>query len=177
MFSRHLEKKLMLLIIILLALFVCLSLVMYLLYGLGFEFFGLVKSVTIFQYSGFLLFALLLNYYRRFFFRMSNVLLDLLIVLGFFCVMATGFEALWSLFFWFSAYVNTHTTSTVVLDALTYIPANTVLYKEFSLYFSAKKNFLLLMISVYWIYFLNLIRLERLRSVRPSKSQSSRASR
>ena len=161
MLRRHVEKKLMLILIILLALVVCLSLLMHLSYGLGFEVLGLVKPVTIFQYSGFLLFASFINYYRKFFLGMSNVLLDALTVLAFFSVMATGFEVIWSFCFWFSAYINAHTTSTVLLDALTYVPANTALYNDFSLNFSAKKNFLLLMISVYSVYFLHLVRLDR----------------
>jgi hypothetical protein len=158
----HVKRKWMLLLLIFLALVVCASLLMHLLYGIGFEVLGLVKPVTIFQYSGFLLFAVGINYYRNIFVKMPKEFLDLLIIIAFFCVMATGFEVIWSFFFWFSTFINTYTTSTVVLDALTYVPANTSLYTDFSLNFSAKKNFLLLMISVYSVYFLHLIRTEKM---------------
>jgi len=68
------------------------------------EFFGIVKPISIIQYSGFLLFALVLNnlyekYKPWFTENKSN-----LIVIGMFFLMATLYEAVWTFQYWFSLY-------------------------------------------------------------------------
>lgn len=149
------------LLIVLLALVNAFSLALFFLTGLDYEVLGLVKPITVWQYSGFLLFAAVLHKARPWFNSISEIILNALIVLGFFAIMATGFEALWSFSYWFASYIKSQVATTAGLDQLTYQPIKNLLADRIGLNPSAKKNFLFLLMSIYFTYFVHRIQSRR----------------
>lgn len=141
------------------ALIFLLSLLLYLITGTGYEICNTIKPTTIMQYSGFLLFGLMLHHSRKALSRLNDGLHDILILLGFFVMMATSFEMLWAFFLWFSKY--TILQGAISIDSITYIPLNKAMYGDFSLNVSAKKNTLLFFIGMYWTYYFHTIRWEK----------------
>ena len=133
--------------------------------GLGFEFFNAIKPATIIQYSGFLSFAFFLQIIKPLFVKFPKQVLNILILFGFFAMMATLFEVFWSFHFWFSTYelnvVSGQTANTVTLDTLIYTPIQELrammFYDSYSLNLSAKKNMLYFAIAVYFTYVMNSI--------------------
>lgn len=120
----------------------------------GYEVFGLVKPITFLQYGGFLLFGLLLNLFRKLFYRLDKKTLNILILLGFFVMMAAFFETIWAFDYWFTIQgANEDVANTEVLDAVSYVPHNQMAYDKFYLNTSAKKNTLLLFCAIYFVYF------------------------
>ncbi|PIN94495.1 hypothetical protein COU56_02565 [Candidatus Pacearchaeota archaeon CG10_big_fil_rev_8_21_14_0_10_31_9] len=133
--------------------------------GLGFEFFNAIKPATIIQYSGFLSFAFFLQIIKPLFVKFPKQVLNILILFGFFAMMATLFEVFWAFHFWFSTYelnvVSGQIANTATLDTLTYTPIQELrammFYDSYSLNFSAKKNMLYFAIAVYFTYVMNSI--------------------
>jgi len=133
--------------------------------GLGFEFFNAVKPATIIQYSGFLSFAFFLQIIKPWFAKLPKQAINLLILFGFFAMMATLFEVFWAFHFWFSTYelnvISGQVANTATLDTLTYTPIQElramILYDAYSLNLSAKKNMLYFAIALYFTYVMHSI--------------------
>ncbi|MFH0867992.1 MAG: hypothetical protein V1831_01650 [Candidatus Woesearchaeota archaeon] len=140
-----------------------LFLFLYVIKGALYEVLGLVKPITLVQYTGFLAFALFLNKIRFLFLKMSKKSLNLLIVIGFLFITGTLFEMLWSFNYWFSTYTldvaSGAPENPETLDsAIYFVPPDSVkynLYENMPLITSAKKNLLFFMMSLYFVYFLN----------------------
>jgi len=136
-------------------------------YGLmsGFtsEILGMIKPITVFQYSCFFTFALLLNKYLQ----KLNPYKEKLLTIGFLFLLASGYEVLWNFFFWFSNYgfygINTD------IDEITYndlrhkfvLPFNLSLNiteteyfenKPVNLNINSKISFLVFICSLYFIF-------------------------
>jgi hypothetical protein len=131
--------------------------------GVMYEIFGLIKPITLVQYSGFLTFALFLSKLRCLFSKLDKKSLDLLVIVGFLFITGTLFETLWSFDYWFSTYsldvAHGAAENTETLDSAYYLVSPDLtkyyLYKDMRLNTSAKKNVLLFMMSVYFVYFLH----------------------
>lgn len=122
---------------------------------LGFEFFGMVKPITVIQYSGFVTFALILNVCKPLLLKANK---ELLMVFLFVIMMASLFEMLWSFGYWFSTYEikvkEGLPESSDTLDTLNYNPEREyIFYKNTSLNSSAKFNTMVFVMSVYFIWF------------------------
>jgi len=87
----------------------------------------------------------------------------LLIIAGFLAIMATGFETLWSFFYWFAILGQNQATDISTLDSLDYRPQYNLLLDQVNLNFSAKKNVFLLFSSIYFTYFMHGIKQEKTR--------------
>lgn len=135
--------------------------------GNEYEIFGLVKPITIIQYSGILSFMFFLWVTKPFFMKMGRTKLQLLIILGFLFAMATFFEMLWSFNYWFSIYstkvIKDFPENSETLDELTYTPKLNYFYQQVPLNQSAKRNTLFFFMSIYFIYFLKNIETEKRR--------------
>lgn len=133
--------------------------------GPEYEFFDLIKPATVLQYSGFLAFAFLLNLSTPFFTRLPKRVLSIMLIFGFFAMMATLFEVFWAFGYWFSNYelmvLRGAPPDSATLDNLTYIPSKELrqayLYDAFSLNLAAKKNMLYFMIALYSTCFIHSI--------------------
>lgn len=154
------------LFIILLALICIISIILYKINPYGYEVFNGIKPATYFQYSAFLLFALLLFKYKHLFQNLNNHYLNIFIIVAFGLLMATGYEMLWSFGVWFS--INSvvdkeNVNRAVSLDALTFEPTPNefVELKQRNLNFISKKNTLFFFMSLYFLYFLNNLRIRK----------------
>ena len=127
-----------------------------------YEVFGYIKPITFIQYSGFLLFILILRRFKHIFYKHN---LNFMIAIGFVFLMATSFEVMWAFGYWFS--VNTiinqeHINSAYYLDTIEYIPSTEFLYNYFGGKFDENKNFnviskkntLFMFMAIYYLYFL-----------------------
>lgn len=70
----------------------------------GYEIAGVVKPITVLQYSAFLSFMFALELSKNVFSKISGRTLNLLTILGFLFILASLFEMLWSFGYWFSNY-------------------------------------------------------------------------
>jgi hypothetical protein len=132
-----------------------------------YEFFGRVKPITFFQYSGFLTFAFLLEIFKPLIKKIDKRILSIFLIIGFFCILATIFEMFWAFHYWFTRYqltvlIEGLPNSVEALDNIEYEPSSTpALFEDFidtySLNRSAKRNTLWFMMSVYFVYFLDRI--------------------
>lgn len=133
------------------------SLFFFLKHGFGWEFFGIIKPATLMQYSAFILFAVFVSFLQPIFLKMNAETYNLLLILVFFCIMATFFEMLWAFQAWFSFFTKTPVTSLYELDMLQY----TMVAGIENCNFGAKRNTLFFFMALYSFYFLNGLKMER----------------
>jgi len=137
-------------------------------YGFTNDFLGIVKPITLFQYSAFLSYAFFVAAYKEKLARSNKK--EFYLIIGFFLAMVSFYEVMFNFFYWFSLYnfygfgsnldaVRNLMSSqrpgilniTSILNITQQQLENTGLYPV-NLNFASKLMVLLFFSSLYWIY-------------------------
>lgn len=133
-----------------------------------FEIAGIVKPSTIFQYSLFLLFCMMLIKIKPMFYKLKQMWINIFIIFSFFLLMATFFEVFWAFNYWFAIHSTINKDSieyAIELDNVKYIPIEKLVSVDSgNMNFVTKKNTAFFFMALYFVYYLINIKYELSRN-------------
>lgn len=139
------------------------------------EIMGLLKPITVFQYSVFLAFAFYITSIKE---RLRKGPIEIFLIIGFLIAMASFYEILFNYFFWFAQYSqygfktnldalrNTFPYSTNITLVISGNDINQLIKSglyPISLNIASKVSTLVFFCSLYWVYLIHEIKKNKLR--------------